>query len=153
MEQEAERQVADLLLKRGVQVQVTAPLFFFFRRKKNLILSAPTCETLLHVARAYLDISELPEEITLHNAVEVLAKNSRKLSYIVALAVQNNPFWVRKTERLAKVLHQTLTQEQLSYLFTLVMTQGGVEDFINTIRFIGQTRITKPMLSPADQTS
>lgn len=150
---EAEKQVADLLLKRGVQVQITSPLFLFFRRKKTLLLSVPTCETLLHIARAYLDMSEVSQAMTLHDAVKVLAKDSQKLSYIVALAVQNKPFLFRKNRRLAKILHRTLTQEQLSYLFTLIMTQGGVEDFISTIRFIGQTRVTKPMLSPEEKTS
>ncbi|MFJ1412497.1 hypothetical protein [Capnocytophaga canimorsus] len=150
---EAEKQVVDLLLKRGVQVQVTAPLFAFFRQKKTLILGVPTCETLLHIAGEFLKMEEIPNEITLNEAVKKVARDSRRLARIVALAVLNNPFSFRKTERLAKLLHKTLTQEQLSYLYSVIMTQSGVEYFISTIRYIGQTRITKPMLSQQEKTS
>ncbi|MDO5607642.1 MAG: hypothetical protein Q4G08_04205 [Capnocytophaga sp.] len=151
---EAESNVVDLLLKRGVKVQVTAPLFFFFKRKKTLTVTVPTCETLLGIAGEYAKIKQHQEDITLHQAMDLVLSDTVRVSRIVAMAVRNNPYQLRKTVRLAKALRASLSQEEVSYLFSLIMTQGGVSDFIATIRFIGKTRITQPMMmSPTEETS
>jgi len=158
MEQQAtESRAAKVLLKRGVKVPVTAPLFLrlFGKKTINLSVTAPTTRTLLEIADKYLDMRITDtKDITLADAFTLYKKHSKGMTEIVSLCILNESrkFWRHKI--LARFLDKKLQQDEISYLFHLIIVYGGVEDFINSIRLMETIRITKPMnLSPKEKTS
>ena len=73
---------------------------------------------------------------------------------IIAIAILNDPkkMWMYKI--FSRFLSTSLQQEEINYLFHLLVIYGGVEDFINTIRLMETMKITKPMnLSPEEKMS
>ncbi|WP_078779926.1 hypothetical protein [Elizabethkingia meningoseptica] len=153
-----EKLAPDLLLKRGVPVPVTAPLFLRIFRKKTikLVLFHPTGRTLLKIASKYLSMGVINDkDLSLQEAVKAYADHGKKVHEIVALGFLNSPYlnWLHKP--LAWWLRGRLTEQHFLFLFNILITHGGVEDFIATIRLIRRTRITKPMvnLSPTEKAS
>lgn len=149
-----EKRAANLLLQRGVKVQVATPLFFriFGKKKVELEVKAPTTEDFAKIALLFLEMNiENTGEMDLKEAFGLFAMHHKKMSEIIALCVERKG-WSKV--RIAKMLRKSLTQEELSYLFHLVIVYGGIEDFINTIRLAEATRITRAMnLSPTEETS
>ncbi|CAI9674042.1 hypothetical protein [Elizabethkingia anophelis] len=148
MKADIEKQAAELLLKRGVIVPVTAPLLFRLFRKRiiNLVVKSPTVLTYLKVAHKFLEMEVDPDrDIELKEAFEVYAKHGKKESEIIALCLLNNRFlyWLHKP--LAWWLRGKVTETESNYLYQLIVVYGGVQDFINTIRLIKTTRMTAPM--------
>nr|DAO24316.1 MAG TPA: hypothetical protein [Bacteriophage sp.] len=148
MKADIEKQAAELLLKRGVKVPVTAPLLFRLFRKRiiNLVVKSPTVLTYLKVAHKFLEMEVDPDrDIELKEAFEVYAKHGKKESEIIALCLLNNRFlyWLHKP--LAWWLRSKITETESNYLYQLIVVYGGVQDFINTIRLIKTTRMTAPM--------
>ena len=150
--QQTEFESANLLLKKGVRIQLLIPFFWFFRRRKSLILTAPTLETLLKIARLYLTIPPVGKEVCTTEAMGVMALHGKTVSLILAITLRNGKEGWR-TRQLAKVLQKSLSAEEIFYLFQLIVIHGGVQDFIATIRYIGQRRITAPMLSQNEETN
>ncbi len=148
MKADIEKQAAELLLKRGVKVPVTAPLLFRLFRKRiiTLVVKSPTVLTYLKVAHKFLEMEVDPDrDIELKEAFEVYAKHGKKESEIIALCLLNNRFlyWFHKP--LAWWLRGKVTETESNYLYQLIVVYGGVQDFINTIRLIKTTRMTAPM--------
>ncbi|MDV3559779.1 hypothetical protein CMU68_10405 [Elizabethkingia anophelis] len=148
MKADIEKQAAELLLKRGVKVPVTAPLLFRLFRKRiiNLKVKSPTVLTYLKVAHKFLEMEVDPDrDIELKEAFEVYTKHGKKESEIIALCLLNNRFlyWLHKP--LAWWLRDKVTETESNYLYQLIVVYGGVQDFINTIRLIRTTRMTAPM--------
>lgn len=146
--QATEQKAAKILLKRGVKVPVTAPLFLrlFGKKSINVTVKAPTTNTLLMVADKFLSlrITET-KDLSLTEAFELYKKHSRKMTEIVTLCILNSPAKVWRHKILARFLEWKLQPDEITYLFHLIIAYGGVQDFINTIRFAETIRITKPM--------
>lgn len=156
-EQATENRAANLLLRRGVKVSVTAPLFLrlFGKKEINLVISAPSIYTLTLIAEKYLSLRiKETKDLNISEAFELLNMHSRAMSEIIAISILNNSKKMWRKRFLASFLEKRLTAEELSYLFHLIVAYGGIEDFINTIRLMEEIRITKPMnLSPEEKTS
>lgn len=152
IENQTEKRAANLLLQRGVKVQVAAPLFFrmFGKKTFSFIIKPPTPRMLLKIADKYLEMEIKSDDMTLNDAFLIYVKHSRKSSEIVALCSSG----ILHYKIIAWLLRRGITEAQISYLYFLIIAYGGIEDFINTIRLAGATRITKPMnLSPEEKTS
>lgn len=151
--QATEKKAANLLLQRGVKVQVAAPLFlkWFGKKNINVVIKQPLTKTLLRIARKYLEMGiSNTGEMDLTEAFTLYAQHCNKMSEIIALSASGS--WYYKF--LAYLLRGSLTQQEMSYLYHIIIVYGGIEDFINTIRSAEATRITKPMnLSPEEKTS
>lgn len=148
MNADIEKKAAEILLKRGVKVPVTAPLFLRIFRKKtiNLIITSPTSNTYLRISHKFLKMDVNPDkDIDLKEAYEVYVKHGKKESEILALALLNSFFlyWLHKP--FAWWLRCNITEAEINYLYQLIVVYGGIQDFINTIRIIHSTRMTKPM--------
>ena len=156
-DQATEHRAAKILLKRGVNVQVTAPLFLrlFGKKEIKLTISAPSIYTLTLIAEKYLSLRiNETEDLNISTAFELLNLHSRAMSEIIAISILNSSKKMWRKRFLARFLEKKLTAEELSYLFHLIVAYGGIEDFINTIRLMESIRITKPMnLSPEEKTS
>lgn len=154
---EAEQQAATILLNKGVPVQVVAPFFLrLFRRKKiNLILTFPTLHTLLRISREYLKITQdCTAELTTQQAMQAMNTDGKRVAKIVAIALLNRSWLLWLGGWLGRRLSKRLRTEDILQLYELIVIHGGLEDFLNTIRLIHQTRITKPMnLSPNERES
>lgn len=148
MNADIEKKAAEILLKRGVKVPVTAPLFLRIFRKKiiNLIITSPTSNTYLRISHKFLKMDVDPDrDIDLKEAYEVYVKHGKKESEILALALLNSFFlyWLHKP--FAWWLRCKMTEAEINYLYQLIVVYGGIQDFISTIRIIHSTRMTKPM--------
>lgn len=152
-----EKRAANLLLKRGVKVSVLAPLFFRLFRKKNVefVITAPTAATLIEISDIFLSMRiEKMDGLTVTEGFNYLKNHSKSMTKIVAVSIINNPRKMWFSKILTWFLSSRLTQEELSYLFHLIVVHGGIEDFINTIRLMEVMTITKPMnLSPEEKMS
>lgn len=157
MSKATEQRAAQILLKRGVPVSIEAPLLFRWLGCKSLKLKihAPTTHTLLIIAEKYASLQIKEEQVlNVGQSFELLKNNGKKISEIIAVAVLNSPTKLWRHKILARFIERKLTPEEISHLFHLIVVYGGVEDFINTIRLVDSTRITKPMnLSPQEKMS
>ena len=157
MEMATEKKAANILLKRGVNVPVTAPLFLrlFGKKTINLVVSAPTTYILISIAEKYLSMRiENTKDLTLPESFILLKNHAKTMSEIVSVCILNNEKKLWRHKFLASFIRKRLTAEELSYLFHLIIIYGGVEDFINTIRLMEAVRITKLMnLSPEEKMS
>lgn len=144
---QAEKTVGDILLKRGVKLGVTAPLFlrFFGKKKVEFTVQSPTMRTLLQIAMISLDIQiDFEKEITLPKAQQLMAVYGKSVCKVIAIAIRNgNPKWMYPF--LTSRVKNSVSAIKILWLYKLIMVNGGYEDFITTIRFIEETRITKPM--------
>ncbi len=151
-----EKLAPELLLKRGVQVSIPAPLFFrwFGKKELQLTLFHPTSRTLLKIADEYLKMAVVEDDVKLTDMVSHYQKNAKRVHKVVALGFLRESRKTWRVKLLAWYLRRNLTESHFLYLYQLLIIHGGVEDFLNTIRLIGKTRITKPMnLSQKKKTS
>lgn len=154
---QTELKAAKILLKRGVKVPVTAPLFFriFGKKTINLVITAPTLFTLIKIAEKFCEmrIKDL-KDLSLSSSFELLKLHHKTMLEIVGISILNDKKKLWRLPFLVRLLKNSLDAETLSYLFYIIIAYGGVEDFINTIRLAEVTKITKPMnLSPQEKTS
>lgn len=152
-----EKKAANLILKRGVKVQVLAPLFFrlFGRKTMTVTVKAPKSTTLVEIAEKYLSMRiENTKDLSLPESFQLLKFHSSTMTEIIAICLLDSKKKMWRMKFFARFLSSRLTQEEINYLFHLIIVYGGVEDFINTIRLMETVRITKPMnLSPKEKMS
>lgn len=147
MNAQTEKQLANLLLERGVKVQIKAPLFFRLigKKKQELVLREPKLSTLVAIAVESLDFDfNLEKEYSLQDAVKIVATDGQRMARVLALGIFG-AIPERKLKKLSKRLLNDMPAKQIFYLYQLIMLHGGVQDFMNTIRYTLETRITKPM--------
>lgn len=150
-----EQKSVNLLLERGVQVFAKAPLFLRLFRKKTVgfVVNSPTARTLIKIAGESLTISqEVNKELSLQEATQLLFLHGKTISRIVALAILNSNLlqWLF-TRHLAAFLNNRVSATGLCNMYAIIMLFGGIEDFTNTIRFIKENRITKPMINQSQK--
>lgn len=148
MDKQVEKQVANILLERGVKVQLKAPLFLRWFGKKTVtyVVKAPTIRTLVKIADVSLDVPvNFDKEINIQQATKVVQQHGKKMSKIAALAILNSPAKNYKLNVLTNFLYKNMSAAELYYIYQMMLMYGGYEDFINIIRFTQATRITKPM--------
>lgn len=154
--QATEQRAASLLLKKGVKVSITAPLFLRLLGKKkiDLVITAPTIYTLLLISEKFLSMRILNQELSISEAFALYRFHGKTMTEIVAMAILNDKKKMWRKRFLAKHLIKQLKPSELTYLFTLIIAYGGIEDFISTIRLMEQMKITRPMnLSPEEKMS
>ena len=72
--QATEQRAASLLLKKGVKVSITAPLFLRLLGKKkiDLVITAPTIYTLLLISEKFLSMRIPNQELSISEAFGIL---------------------------------------------------------------------------------
>lgn len=154
---ESEKQAAAMLLEKGVPVQIVAPfLLRVLLRKKtlNFSLTLPTLHTLLCISHEYVQLQDGTKELNAWQAMQLLSQDGKRVRKMVAMALLNRSRLLWLSGWLGRQLSKSLTGEDILQLYQLIVVHGGLEDFLNTIRLIHQTRITKPMnLSPNEKGS
>lgn len=147
-----EKLAADIILQRGVTVKIPAPLFLriFGKKKISLTVTAPYEGTLHRIASYYLNTGltvERLEDVTVEDALEIMAKHGDAICKAVAVAVLNG-YWAGKffTKPLAWYLKWNCLPRELFMLLSIVIIHGGSSDFMNTTRSVRMMKLTTPNL-------
>jgi hypothetical protein len=153
---ETEKQAAEVLLDRGVGWKLSAPWYLRILGKKTVTVTIKPLRlgTLLELSRLYagmnIDASQLEKDPTL-----LVNKHATTVCRIAAVCMLNKKgrIWMF-SGFLTKFLLSRLTANALLEVMIFISTYSGVEAFIDTIRLIGEMRMTAPRnLSPEDQGS
>ncbi len=156
MEHLVEHKAANILLSKGVKVQVATPFFIriFGIKSIKLMLLAPSIYILTKIAGKYLELNiGNTKDLSVPEAFTLLKNHAKAMTEIITIAIlgKRQKMWMVKPLRY--MLENSLSEKELCYLFQLIIVYGGIEDFINTIRLTEATRITKPMnLSQEEKT-
>jgi hypothetical protein len=147
-----EKHTADLILKRGVRLELRAPLFLRLLGKKTfkLTVTSPYEGTLMRVARYYLETgisSEQLDEISHEHALALMMTHGKQITRAVACAWLNG--WISGwlfTRPLAWYMRWHCKPEDILVIATVILLYGGVSDFINTTRSVRMMKTTSPMI-------
>ena len=152
-----EHQAAKMLLNKGVRVPIPMPLLFRLIGIKTwkLTVKAPTAYQLIRIAEYYLQMQVDPKsEINTQQAMKIYLQHGFKMAKITAVGLLNSRAKEWQINWLAHRLTKHLAADEMVWIFQLLILHSGVEDFITTIKSIGETRLTKPMnLSPEEKMS
>lgn len=151
-----EKHAAEILLDRGVAWPVKAPWFLRILGKKTvkITIKALRLGTLLELSRLYaaagIDINEIEKDpqATIRNYL-------KPVCLIVAVCILNSKIRIRLFARpLARFILGRFTANMLLEVMMFITTFSGYISFLNTIRLLGDMRITAPKnLSPEVQGS
>lgn len=147
-----ERHTADLILKRGVRLELRAPLFLRLFGKKTLKLTvkSPYEGTLQRVSRYYLSTgikSEQLDNITHEEALSLMLVHGPQITKAVACAWLNG--WISGwlfTRPLAWYMRWHARPEDILVIATMILLYGGVSDFMNTTRSVRMMKTTSPRI-------
>jgi hypothetical protein len=151
MESEAiEKHAADLILKRGVRLQMRAPFFLRWLGKKtvSLVVSSPYEGTLHRVAGYYLEtgleMADL-DHITHERALSLMLAHSPSITKAVAVAWLNG-YWSGRlfTRPLASYMRWHCRPEDILTVAMIILLYGGISDFMNITRSVRMMKITSP---------
>ena len=147
-----EKHAADLILKRGVRLELRAPLFLRILGKKTLKLTvtSPLEGTLQRVGRYYLETgisSDQLDSITHEQALGLMAVHGKQINKAVACAWLNGWFsgWAF-TRPLAWYMRWHARPEDILVICTMILLYGGVSDFMNTTRSVRMMKTTSPRI-------
>jgi hypothetical protein len=147
-----ERHTADLILKRGVRLELRAPLFLRLLGKKTLKLTvtSPFEGTLQRVSRYYLSTgikSEELDNISHEQALGLMLVHGPQITKAVACAWLNG--WISGwlfTRPLAWYMRWHARPEDILVIATMILLYGGVSDFMNTTRSVRMMKTTSPRI-------
>lgn len=147
-----EKHTADLILKRGVRLQLRAPLFLRMLGKKtfSLTVTSPYEGTLIRVARYYLETgisSDQLDDITHERALSLMLAHGKQITKAVACAWLNG--WIAGwlfTRPLAWYMRWHCKPEDILVIATVILLYGGVSDFMSTTRSVRMMKTTSPMI-------
>ncbi|MDM1093423.1 hypothetical protein [Myroides odoratimimus] len=152
-----ELKTTNIVLKKGVKVPVTAPLFIriitlFIVRRINFVVKDLKLETLLKISRLFslMDV-DLNKELSVVEAYELLSKHRKKVSKIVAYAMLDKDYLYWLVPIVSYIIRTGLSAKEVSYLLKISILYSGIEDFMSTIRSIRVMKITTPMNLSQDQ--
>ncbi|ADY51514.1 hypothetical protein Pedsa_0942 [Pseudopedobacter saltans DSM 12145] len=149
---QTELHAVETLLQRGVKVKARAPLLFRLFGKKTIVfkLGQPKAGTLHRVASYYLrtgiDQTKL-HEITSEEALTVISVHGKNIYKAVATAILNG-YWsgMLFTKPFAWWLSWHLTPKAILTLMDILITYGGIQDFMTTTRLVRSMKLTAPNL-------
>ena len=147
-----ELHAADLILKRGVRLELRAPLFLRLVGKKTLKLTvtSPLEGTLQRVAKYYLETgitADQLDNISHEQALGLMAVHGKQLNKAVACAWLNG-YWrgMLFTRPLAWYMRWHCKAEDILVIATMILLYGGVSDFMNTTRSVRMMKTTSPRI-------
>lgn len=149
----AEREAANVLLEKGVEVSIERKTS---KKPRKFIIRQPYLGTLYNLSSLYLeagfDETQFRED-PVWNSRLLANKNAFLMCKIVAVAILNNKLKIKLfTGLLARYLFWRLKPDTLLNIVLVIATLNNTVDFMNSIRLIGAVRATAPKnLSPGEQ--
>lgn len=145
-----EAHAADLMLKRGVRLQMRAPFFLRWLGKKtiSLIVTSPYDGTLARVAKYYLSTGLTIEQltnITHEQALLIQLRHGKAINKAVAVGWLNGFLsgWLF-VRPLAWYIRWHCKPQHIQTVAVMLLLYGGVSDFMGTTRSVRMMKITTP---------
>lgn len=142
-----QQQAADVLLDRGVRVQLPAPLLYRLvgAREVSLTITRPKLGTLIAMSKLAAGMNVNLDELSgdaIGKSFRIVAEHGDSVAMFVAIAILNSKRGIdRKAKRLAHRLKWNLSTDRLAELFAVVILMSGVQDFLTTIKFVQQSNL------------
>ena len=147
--EDVEIKTVDTILDKGVRVPIPAPFLFrvFGIRTIALVVRRPVMGNMLRISGMYLKMGigdELKEQ-DMNNWIALFRRTAKPASRIVAIGILRGRVsgWLF-CRPLAWWLRWHTDSRQLSELADLLVALSGVQDFMNTITFLREMKITSP---------
>lgn len=147
MATEVEIQTVDTILDKGVRVPIPAPLFFrmFGKRFFYVTVRRPTIASMLMISKLYLKLKIKEDETDWSSWMMTMAVTGKEVSRIVAVGMLRGRIRSRIFGKLlAWYIRGNMDMRQLAELSVILVTLSGVQDFMNTIKFLRLMKITEP---------
>jgi hypothetical protein len=148
-----EIKTVDTLLDKGVRVQIPAPFFLqlFGKKTINVIVHRSVMQNMFLISKKYVQLN-VQEDFgdDFSEWTKIFINTCKPVSEIVAIGMLHGTFatWLF-TKPLAVYLRRHVNSRELASIAAMLVTLNGVQDFLNTIKFLRTMRITKPRnLSP-----
>lgn len=147
---EVEIKTVETLLDKGVRVEIPAPFFLRWFKKKtlNLVVKRPSSQTLYTISGMYMKMKQECNNMEASNIEEAhqllincMIPSSRIIAYGIAPYCTSTGL---RNRILAWYLRKHLNTRQLADLLSIVISLSGVHDFCNIIRLITGLRMTMP---------
>ncbi len=153
-----EELAASVILDRGVQWKFAAPWYLRIFGKQHISISIKSIRlfTLFEISRLYCQMGFNPDDSDNDKALPALIQTHGKaVVRIAAKAALNSQIKQRLfTGWLTRFMIMNCTPGQLLEMTMFIATFSNAEAFLNTIRLIGELRMTKPKnLSQEEQGS
>lgn len=148
-----EKQAAERLLERGIEVRATAPLLLRILGKRTiaLVVRQPCLGTLYRISLIYLAMGigdERLADLDNENVHALFTKHGKALTEIAAQAILNGKWSGRLFGGiLARWLFWKLNPVQLLTIANVLVSITGTEGFTTTIRLVRNMKMTQPNLS------
>lgn len=141
--EEVEIKTVDTILDKGVRVPVPAPFFLrvFGKKVIYVVVRRPTLSILLLISKIYIKMNVDLNETNWQKWIEVFTKSVYPTARIVALGMLRQRLFHRL---FARYLVKHIDAKYQAELASMLVSLSGVQDFTNTIRFIGEMKITAP---------
>jgi hypothetical protein len=151
-----EKHAAEVLLDRGVSWPLLAPWYMRIVGKKTVMITVKALRlgTLLELSRLYAESGMKAADLE-KDPLELIGKHMKPVCLIVAVCILNSKIRIRLFSRpLARFILKRFTANMLLEVMVFIATFSGYASFLNTIRLIGDMKITTPKnLSPEEQGS
>lgn len=145
-----ESHAADLLLRRGVRLQMRAPFFMRWLGKKTVSLTvrSPYEGTLARVAKYYLStgitLAQL-DDITHEQALVMMLQHGKAITKAVAVGWLNG--WISGllfVRPLSWYMRWHCKPQEVLTIAMILLLYGGVSDFMSTTRSVRMMKVTTP---------
>lgn len=151
-----EELAASVILDRGVQWKFPAPWYLriFGRQHVSISIKSIRLFTLFEISRLYCQLGFNPDDSD-KGLPDLIQKHGKDVVRIAAKAALNSQIkqWLF-TGWLTRFMVMNCTPGQLLEMTMFIATFSNAEAFLNTIRLIGELRMTKPKnLSQEEQGS
>lgn len=147
MEPEVEIKTVDTILDKGVRVPIPAPLFLkiFGKRFVYVTVRRPTIASMLMISKLYLQLKVKEDETDWSSWMMTMAATGKEVSRIVAVGMLRGRLRSRLFgKQLAWYMRGNMDMKQLAEIAVILVTLSGVQDFMNTIKFLRLMKITEP---------
>lgn len=145
---EVEIKLVDTILDKGVRVSIPAPLFLrlFGLKTVPVIIRRPVLGNMLRISKMYLQMNA-PGDFgcDINTWISVFEKTCKPVSRIVAIGILRGRFigWLL-CKPFAAYLRWKLNSGELARIASILVVASGVQDFLNTIKFLRAMKITEP---------
>jgi len=146
---EVEIEASELLLDKGVRVQIRTPFFMSWLVKHfGITVKRPVLGTMMRISNLYLKMDVEIEKIDagdLKEAHRLLAEHGVNVSRIVAMGmIRGRVTGTLLSKLLGWYLRWSCDAISLAKIAVLLIQLSGVQHFTNTIRFLSAMKMTTP---------
>ncbi len=147
MIEDIEIRTVETILDKGVRVSVPTPFFLRLIGIKhfNVVVHRPTVASMLNISKHYVELKVDETDADWSNWMVVLARAGKPTTRIVAAGMLRGRVAAYLFARpLAWYLRGTIDMKRLADIASILVALSGVQDFMNTIKFLRLMKLTEP---------